>query len=234
MYKALIVFLLVAGAASAAEIRGTVQIAGKPTGSVQVSYEALTATGEKITNMAGVTLGDGAASAWCDTYAPRRTGLKWDPQSGLSFEHTKLPAGKYVVAVKHGNFLDWKVVDVAKDSSIVNVTLALDPQQAGKLRVQINKGVGDYEVVLVPAGADGKPPVAGLDLGDSFHLRLSADVTKGDTARFDGVKPGRCQVTLSAAKRFGSDATGWSAMLTVIGTTTVTIEAGKEATVEMP
>lgn len=177
MYKASLLIQVLAGVASAAEIRGTVQLTGKPAGPVQVCYEAVTTTGEKITNMAGATLGEGASSAWCDTYAPRRTELKWDPEKGLNFEHTNLPAGKYVVAVKNKNFLDWKTVELAKDSSVTNVALALDPQPAGKLRVQIANGVGDYEVVLVP--------VAGAGLGG---LVSPATLRRRDEGRHGAIR----------------------------------------------
>lgn len=164
LIKVSIPLLLAAGMISAAEIRGTIYLSGRPVGPAQVCYQAVTASGEKISNTAGITLGDRASSAWCDTYKPRRTGLKWDPRAGLSFEHTHLPAGKYVVAVKHGNFLDWKFVEVSKESSVVEVPLKLDLLQTGKLHVQITTGTGDYQVVLVPFIPDGKPNATGLDL----------------------------------------------------------------------
>jgi hypothetical protein len=235
MHKTLFVIVMVTAASvQAAEIRGNIQFATRPEGSVQAIYEALTAAGKRISNMAGLTVGGDAASVSSTTHKPRCTTMKCDPKTGLTFEHVKLPPGKYFIAVKNRNCLDWKVVDLPADTTVVNTSLTLDPKQTGKVQVQISQGAGDYQVLLTPLGAGNQPPVPGLDLAKSFHLRLAVDVKNGQTAGFDGVKAGCYQVVLRAAKRSGSARTGVSTVFTPLATATVAVEAGREARVTLP
>jgi len=235
MHLILIIAILAwASSLDAAEIRGTINMETPPQGFVQAAYEGRTSAGLRMTNMAGLKPSLGAGEVWCDTHMPRRTHLKWDPKAGLSFDHTGLPGGKYLVFVKAGNYLDWKVLDLPDDTAILDTTLGIDMCQTGKLIVEITKGAGDYQAALVPLTADNQVPLRGVKLAGSFHFSVSADVFNAETASFDGLRPGHYRVLLRALKRKGSDSTGYMTILTDLGMANVEVVAGKETRVALP
>ena len=135
-----------------------------------------------------------------------------------------MPSGKYFVNVKSANYLDWKVIDLPTDKTVINTSLTFDQQQTGKVHVQISKGAGDYLVVMLPTGPDGQPVIK------SFHFRIAADVKDGQSAKFDGVKAGRYKVILNGKQQLSPS----TFALTELGVAVVTIEAGKEAQVNLP
>ena len=216
-------FILAALTANAAEIRGVVKLATKPEGYIQVAYETMTSD-DRLNNMVSLNLDTEAVSKSSDFYAPRTTAIHWDPKTGLTFEHVGLPAGKYFVNVKNANYLDWKIIDLPTEKTVVNTSLTFDPQQTGKVHVQISKGAGDYQVVMLPLGPDGQP------VTKSFHFRIAADVKNGQSAKFAGVKAGRYKVILIGKQQLSPS----TSALTELGVAGVTIEAGKEAQVNLP
>jgi len=130
-------FLISAGT-NAAEITGRVHFKGALTETVKVGYEGVTSAGAHITNMAGLTPTGSTGYVWCDTYKPRRTGLMWSSTKGLTFQHTNLPKGTYLVYVKYGDaYLDWKVITVSTDSARVNTSLAISPSRMGDVEIAV-------------------------------------------------------------------------------------------------
>ena len=234
MWKAPLILLLIVGFANAGEIRGRVQFHPAASGEVRISYEGLTKEGKRISDMAGLTVGPGESWVWCKTNDPRRTGVKWSPDTGLTFQCLELPMGKYLVAVKNGNFLDWKVVEIGKDDELVDVALVVDHEHTGTLHVNISKGKGDYEVGVAPINNDGQPPIPGLAPEGSYHIRVATKIKQSKTATLEGIRPGRYHLRLRGVKQLGSGPSGAATMLTPLGATNVSVELGKEVSVTLP
>jgi hypothetical protein len=234
MRKALLLLLLIAGSANAGEIRGKVHFNPAASGEVNISYVGLTSEGKRISDMAGLTVGPGESWVWCTTNDPRRTGVKWSPEKGLTFQCLQLPVGKYLVAVKNGNFLDRKIVEIAKHDELVDVMLVVDHEQSGKLHVNISKGKGDYEVAIAPLGNDGQPLIIGVAPDKLYHMRVVTKIKQSKTAKLEGIKPGQYHLMLRSVEQIDSGSSGAATMLTPVGATSVTVQLGKEATVTLP
>ena len=230
----MVAILAFASPLDAAEIRGTVKMTTLPQGFVEAAYEGRTSGGRPVTNMAGLKPSLGPGEVWCDTHKPRRTLLKWDPKEGLVFHHTGLPGGEYLVFVKTGNYVNWKVLDLPDDTATLDTTLAIDTSQTGKLLIEITRGAGDYQAALVPLTADNRLPLDGVKLGRSFHFRVSVDAFNTTTASFDGLRPGHYRVFLRSLKREGSESTGYMTILTDLGMADVKVLAGTKTRVALP
>ncbi len=234
MWKAPLILLLIVGSATAGEIRGRVRFHPEPSGEVRISYEGLTKGGKQISDMAGLTVGPGESRVWCTTNDPRRTGVKWSPDTGFTFQCLELPIGKYLTAVKNGNFLDWKVVEIGKDDDVVDVEFVVDHEHTGTVHVNISKGRGDYEVAVAPINNDGQPLVPGLAPEGSYHIRVAAKIKRSRTATLEGIRPGRYHLRLRSMKQLGSGSSGTATMLTPLGAVNVNVELGKEVSVTLP
>ncbi len=234
MWRVVLLILLMIGSASAGEIKGKASFNPEAAGKVKVSYEGLTKSGKKISDMAGLTIGLGDAWVWCKTHDPRRTGVKWNPEKGLTFQCLELPVGKYLIALKNMNYLDTKVVEIAKADDLVHVNFAVDREQTGKLKVNFNKEKGDYEVALAPIGNDEKPILTGVAPGDSYHIRVVKKVENTKTAKLEGLRPGKYHVMVRSMKKLSSDPSGNATMLTPVGAKNVAVEIGKESAVTIP
>ena len=130
--------------------------------------------------------------------------MKWSPDKGFTFECLELPTGKYLLAVKNGNFLNWKVVEIGKDDDVVDVQLVVDHENTGTVHVNISKGKGDYEVTLAPINNDGRPLIPGLAPGGSYHIRVATKIKQSKTATLEGTRPGRYHVRLRSVKQLDS------------------------------
>lgn len=234
MWRFILLVFFMVGPASAGEIQGKASFNPEATREVKVCYEGLTKSGEKISDMAGLTIGPGESWVWCKTHDPRRTGVKWNPEKGLTFQCLELPVGKYLIALKNMNFLDFTVVEIAKDDDLVNVNFHIDHEQTGKLKVNLSKGKGDYEVAAAPMSNDEKPVLKGVAPGDSYHIRVVKKVEQSRTVKLEGLKPGKYRVKVRIIKKLSSDPSGNTTMLTPIGAKNVAVEVGKEAAVTIP
>jgi hypothetical protein len=225
--------LLCAAGAFAAEISGPIYFKGKLTENVQAGYVALVEKGDQINNMAGMTPTGDSGHVWCDTYKPRRTGLKWHKQTGLTFQHINIPPGKYLLYVRYGeHYLDWKVVDVPKATSKLTASLAISPSTFGTLHLVIGRGTGDYNIQLTPLTAKKQSPLPGakIDFGGPV---IDVDV-QGSETTLRGVKEGVYRVTLRAAHRQGTEETGIFTTYDDLGSWTITVKAGKALQFRLP
>jgi hypothetical protein len=177
-------------------VQGAVTVAGaKADTQVSVGYIGVpkgTDVAQDVLQMAFAAKG---LSARSDHTKPRVTVFVAAdaPDKAGRYEHTRLPAGKYLVfaGVKDGPAAG-KWVALPADGKLT-LDFALDPAKAGKLEV---KAPADAKgkVLLVPAD-DAPVPLEVFGLAAST-LGLQADVRDG-VARFDRVLPGRYEARLN-------------------------------------
>lgn len=108
------------------------------------------------------------------------------------YEHTRLPAGKYLVfATSPGFAPQAKWLTLPADGKVA-LDFALDPAKGGKLDVKVPAGATGKAFAVPADDAPVPPEVFGFA---SSALGLSADVQNG-VARFDRLAPGRYEVRL--------------------------------------
>ena len=83
MWKAPLILLLIVGSVHAGEIRGRVQFHRPASGEVRISYEGLTKEGNRISNMAGLTVGPGESWVWCDNECPQANRREVESRQGI-------------------------------------------------------------------------------------------------------------------------------------------------------
>ena len=133
-------------------------------------------------------------SGWSAHLKPRATqyAAADAPDKAGRYEHTRLPAGKYLVFATVADTppaARW--VTLPADGKLT-LDLAVDPGKAGKLAVKAPTGATG-KVLLVPADDAPVPPEL-FGLAASV-IELDADVRDG-VARFDRVAPGRYEARL--------------------------------------
>jgi hypothetical protein len=231
-YFLIIAVLFCSVIVDAADVNGVIKFAGIPNKQISVGYVALTDSGSRISNMAGLTPTGTSGKVWCDTYKPRRTSLTWHSKSGLSFQHTNLPAGKYLFYARYAdNYLSWRIINLTGTPKNIQTVLSIDSLNTGELKFQISKGIGDYNIKLVPITDKFKLPIAGVDFGDM----VSVDVDfKSKSTTVNGLKPGNYMVMLRSAKREGTPKTGMLSVYTDIGMWSATVKRGQSITCRIP
>ncbi|GMV37640.1 MAG: hypothetical protein AMXMBFR61_21480 [Fimbriimonadales bacterium] len=226
---AVIAMFFLGPCAIAAVIAGRIHFKGDLREMVKVGYEGVTVTGQHITNMAGLTPTGSSGHVWCDTYKPRRTGLVWSSSDGLTFQHTNLPRGTYLVYVKYGEtYLDWKVINVSNDSARLNTSLAISPSRMSDLEIAITKGPGTYRVLLIPATERGASPLRGADITRGSGPVIEAEVTTG-SVKLSGVRDGSYLLVLRSVTRRGGGST-----FTDVGNWAILVKAGKSMRYTIP
>jgi len=177
-------------------VHGAVRVVGaKADTDVSVGYIGL----PKGTDLPTDTLtmryaGAGDLSGRSDQVKPRVTlyvAAQATDKAGR-YEHTRLPAGKYLVFAASAGFppqAKWLTLPADGKQAL---DFALDPAAAGKLDVKVPAGVTG-KVFAVPADDAPVPPeVFGFA---ASALGLGVDVPTG-TARFGALAPGRYEVRL--------------------------------------
>jgi len=205
-------------------VTGRISIAGPRPRYVKVGYVGVPASGNPITNLAGMTIGEYSGSVTCTTYRPREARLRWDPKRGLRFEHTKLPFGHYLFWARcDDNYMDWRVVTLDAARPSVALTLKCASSDEGDVWLVV-VGKGDYNVRVSPLDKSGLAPLVGADVPKGAGW--DADV-KGGALLLQGMKAGLYRVDLRSQQKMGSARSGWSAILTDAGTWSVRVVAGK-------
>lgn len=213
----------------AGEISGRIHFKGELTEMVCAGYVGITASGTEITNMAGLSPTGSSGHVWCDTYKPRRTGVVWSSTEGLTFHHTNLPKGTYLVYIKYGDaYLDWKVVTVSSASARVSTSFGISPSRMGDVEIVADKRPGDYRVLLVPATERGASPLQGANLANGNGPTIEAEVTAG-SVRLSGVREGSYRLVLRSVLRHGD-----GSILTDVGSWTILVKAGKPSRYSVP
>ncbi|HEY3415559.1 MAG TPA: hypothetical protein VGM23_01630 [Armatimonadota bacterium] len=229
-------FLLMAVSAGfAAEITGTVLIKGPLRGDVIAGYVAMTSRDECIDNIASITIGGGGAvSATCTTYKPRSSSISWEPKKGLSFRHTALPTGRYLIYLKYcERYLDWKIVEIEEAKTSLKTTLEINLEQASTLQFDITKGAGRYRICLIPLTDNGRAPLSGADLSFGMGFPIKVDA-QGNTFFFPQIKAGQYSVILERAESCGTRATGITTSYTNLGTWTIVVKDGTAVRYALP
>ncbi len=141
----------------------------------------------------------------------RSTGLIRTAGGEWRYEHTRLPAGRYLVTarIKNGPAA-WRWVDVPADGK-VDAPLTLDPAATGSVTVKVP---ADATAVVQLLPADDRPASSIPDNALAFALQYEG-TPKAGTLKFDQVAVGTYRVV-------GGGRSG-----------TVTVAAGKAAVVEL-
>lgn len=184
------------GADDAPFVHGAVRVVGaKADTDVSVGYVGVPKGNDFPTDTLTMRYaGAGGLSGRSDHIKPRVTlyvAAEAADKAGR-YEHTRLPAGKYLVFAAAAGFppqAKWLTLPADGKQAL---DLALDPAAAGKLDVKAPAGVTG-KVLVVPAD---DTPVAPEVFGfASSALGLGADVQNG-VARFGALAPGRYEVRL--------------------------------------
>jgi len=220
------------GAGWSATVKGIVYFKGALEDQVAVGYTGKDAGGKVLTNMAGLTPIHGKASVWCDTYTPRRTALTWNPSTGLSFEHTHLPAGQYLLYVRYGEtYLDTRFVRVDSRSRVVTVNLAIRSSQAGDLRVALSEKTGLFDVELTPLDIGGRMFFPEMPFGSLPSVRAE---TSNGAVHLTNLRAGSYRLALRRARRMGGKGSGSFTTYEDAGHWTVKVQAGKVLEYRLP
>ncbi|MBM3497013.1 MAG: hypothetical protein FJX72_22230 [Armatimonadetes bacterium] len=222
---AMALLAVLCGSSWAGTISGTVAFKGKRPANVKAGYLGVTANGDKLHNHAGMTLGDFRGSVKSTTFGPRNAEVQWDPKVGLRFRHTELPPGRYLVWTRcDEHYMDWRIVNLSHDRPSATVALTFDRAAQGDVKLTVGRSARSYNVRISPLAPNGKPPLAGADV--PMYAGWDADV-KGASILLGGMRRGKYQVELRSQVKSGSDATGWSAILTDVGRWSVDVIFGK-------
>jgi hypothetical protein len=218
--------VVVCGSAGAGTISGTVAFEGKRPAAVKAGYVGLAGGGLRVSNSAGMTLGDFGGSVTCTTWKPRNATVVWDPAKGLRYRHTELPPGRYLVWVRCGeNYMDWRLVHLTQDRPSATANFAFSRAAQGDLRLMVARSAKSYNVRISPLGKDGRPPLPGADV--PMYVGWDTDV-KGGAVLLAGMKAGKYQVELRSQVKHTDGGSGWSAVLTDEGVWSVEVVRGRE------
>ncbi len=187
--------------AGAAEINGRIALKGAQRYEVCVGYVGKGSDGKDLSNLCGTWINPngGSASARCDTYKPRTSGIHWEPKSGCTYSHLYLPAGKYLVYARLGeHWYVWKWVTLANAGARESVDFTVNAGDMGTVDVTIPANARPAVVNCEPVNPDGSLPLKGADVGFWLHTRVYGD-NRGETS-ITGLKSGRYQVTFGKKK----------------------------------
>ena len=173
------------GADESPAVHGGVTVAGAPAGDLEVGVIGQPA-GQVVTESVSLPVA-GAPGRFTRTESPRPTALALSAAGQFRYEHTKLPAGRYLVwARQTPGPLAWKWVAVAA-GAVTDTPLTLDAKQAGAVAFTTTQPGGRLR--LLPRDGDGPSPIPDAALG--FALKLDAAF---DAKTFAAVPPGRYEV----------------------------------------
>jgi hypothetical protein len=236
----LTLLLLVSAPGRCADISGRVPGSIGRGMQIEVGYAGLDRSGTCLTDRAGTTAVDGAATVKCTTYRPRTTEVVWDPETGCRYRHVGLPAGTYVLyaritADEAGDRVcvlsTWRTVRVRSARERLALDLPMPPASCGALRVTAPGRVGLHGVSLTPATERGGELFTGSD--EAFGLSVEADLGRlGTTLR--GLRAGTYRLRLRQLHRQGTLQTGQVTTISEAGHYTVRVVAGKQMLYVLP
>lgn len=208
-----------------AEIAGTVTFGKTTRAMLTVGYVGLDKNRETLRNSCGMTVGTGSSMSHvkCTTFDPRNSELLLE-SGAYSFKHAAVPPGTYYVYAKLGDaLLAGQTVSIGKADEKKRVAIDLSPIKTGGLTLLVG-AKGLWTVRLAPATREGKPMVAGLDLGQ--ELQIEARAANGRVS-FPRLAAGKYIVSLLKIAKSGGDADShWEAYETA-GTFSLEVAAGK-------
>jgi hypothetical protein len=176
--------------AAAAEIEGKLVLKAKLQGK-EITLGCATADRRDVWLAAKIDFGVNEMEAKNDSVAPRVTVLNWTPKTGITFKHSRLPAGWCLVYVRVGDwYVDWKWVDLKDDQARVKVDFAFDPAQAGT--VELTAPRTETTATLVPLDGDGQIPFARA--AEAIQGINRVDLKAGK-AVLKGLRPGKYRFT---------------------------------------
>jgi hypothetical protein len=193
-----------------ARIEGTIQLGKTVKYPVKMSagFVGKDGKGQPVGPAVGWTVSNPHAasqSASCTTWQPLNAALEFDAAKGWSYKHEGLPPGTYLVFAQWGDhYFDAKWVTVKDASATVNVPLVVDPDQAGKLEIQLPGSGKDTLVAYVPLDEQGKIPLADVPIQNWYEGKL---IVKEPKAVLDNVRAGKYRILAfpSGAKPLSAD-----------------------------
>lgn len=198
-------------------VHGAVGVVNSPATNVSVGYIGAGKSGNLHIDMIGIELAAKGVSARSDMSNPPRVSLIASGEGAGKpgrYDHTRLEPGRYLIYARAG--MDgpavWQWVVVEADTKAV-VDLQVDGAKAGKVEVTVPADTKGKVSLVPPTDPADKFPVE-LRGPAAFGLGLYVDAVNGK-ATFPRVGPGKYDVFVGTLQG------------------TVTVEAGKTATVEL-
>ena len=205
------------------KIEGPIQLSKKVQYPVKMSagFVGKDGKGQPISPGTGFTIEQvqDEASQWvtCETWKPLLATLNFDPQKGWSYKHEGLPAGTYLVYAQWGDhYFDVKWVTVKDASATVNVPLAIDPDLAGKLEIELPMSKGQTLVAYIPLDEEGKIPLSDVQIQNFYEGKV---VAKEPKVALDNIRAGKYRILA-----FPSGSTPVSADIEVTAGKTTAVE----------
>ena len=198
-------------------VHGSVNVVNSPATNVSVGYIGAGKSGSLHIDMIGIELAAKGVSARSDMSNPPRVSLIASGEGAGKpgrYDHTRLEPGRYLVYARAGTDgpAVWQWVTVDPTTKAV-VNLDIDGAKAGKVEVTVPADVKGKVAMVPPIDPADKFPTELLGPA-AFGLGLYIDPVNGK-ATFPRVGPGKYDVFIGPL------------------TGTVTVEAGKTATVEL-
>jgi hypothetical protein len=180
-----------------------------------VGFAGKGADGKEHSNMTGMGVSpENGGSVTSETFAPQLTSLVARPKDGVTYRHTRMSPGEYLVYVKRNKVLAaWQKVTVkAGDRHAVDLTI--DPARTGELVVTLPEAEAaqGFPRALSVRPADLDVPVSPTDFAfDAAEVR-----TGQATVTVKGVPAGRYRVTRGKSKGEAEVVAGKSAAVTLV------------------
>jgi hypothetical protein len=180
------------------KIEGPIQVSKKLQYPIKMSagFVGKDGKGQPVSPGAGFSIDqvqEGASqSATCETWKPLLATLAFDAQKGWSYNHEGLPAGTYLVYAQWGDhYFDVKWVTVKDASATVNVPLAIDPDLAGKLEIELPMSKGQTLVAYIPLDEEGKIPLSDVQIQNFYEGKV---VAKEPKVALDNIRAGKYRI----------------------------------------
>ena len=171
--------------------------------------------GKQHSNMAGATLSpDTGGNTTSMTFQPQLTSLTGDNKGTLTYRHTRMAPGEYLVYVKRNKVMAaWQKVTL-KAGDQLTIDLTIDPAKTGEVVVTLPEDEAndksDWPLSLQPAGL--------YMSGSEFSYAFNAAAVKAGqkTVTVVGVPAGKYQVSRGKSRGEVEVAAGKSTAVTLV------------------